>query len=218
MLPPTEYWPCSRTVCLLVFVFGLGLDRTKGPPHPHHFAISACPGITPVKLPCSLRLAWTTAAIRSTLETRPAAQRHKLCERCSIARQTMDGTVLLVVASCQRSRCCSSTLRTSVFENARLQVRVCASLYLKHARNVGPNAADSSLPFLLHFASNTPASLVYVCNHRYLPTKYFLLFLLEGESPFHPGSPIQKSSPRIQSRTFNRRHRASGTARFAVEK
>ena len=129
----------------------------------------------------------------------------------------MHGPELLVVASCQRSRCCSSTLRTSVFENARLQVRVCASLYLKHARNVGPNAADSSLPFLLHFASNTPASLVYVSNHMYLPTKYFLLFVLEGELLFIPDlrfkSPVRGFSPDIQPKTSSQRY-----CRFVVEK
>jgi hypothetical protein len=35
----TECWPCSCATCLLVFAFGLGLDRTKGPTQPRHFAI-----------------------------------------------------------------------------------------------------------------------------------------------------------------------------------
>jgi hypothetical protein len=69
--------PCSPAACLLVFVFGLGHGRTKEPPQPqpHLSAIPSSP--SPASTTCQAAvfasLAWPTAAIRSTLETRPAS-------------------------------------------------------------------------------------------------------------------------------------------------
>lgn len=103
---------------MLNLVVGLGLERNGRPPlQPRHFTTASSPAITSVKLPCSRRLAWPTAATRSTLETHPTAC-GTTCVRDRGDGPANDGQWFLPVSDLdgivlEESAC---------FENARLRI------------------------------------------------------------------------------------------------